>query len=47
MSNEQPLLKVLPLVFCPCRNCDEWLLQFEPATINILIRSPLGDNNPV
>ena len=28
-----------------CWNYYEWLLQFEPATINILIQSPLGNNN--
>ena len=29
--------KVLRLMFCLCWNCYEWLLQFEPSTINIYI----------
>ena len=32
-------LKVLPLMFCLCWNCYEWLLQFEPSTIYIYINS--------
>ena len=30
-----------------CWNCYEWLLEFEPAKINILIQGPFGDNDPV
>ena len=33
------ILKVLRLMFCLCWNCYEWLLQFEPSTINIYIDS--------
>ena len=35
------------MIFWLCWNWFEWLLQIEPTTINILIRSPLGDNKPV
>ena len=41
------ILKVLQLMFWLCWNCFEWLLQFESATVNIIIRSPLGGKNPV
>ena len=41
------ILKVLRLMLWLCWNCYEWLLQFEPASFNILIHSPLGDNSPV
>ena len=34
-------------MFWPCWNFYEWVLQIEPATINILFQSPLADNNPV
>ena len=47
MSDEESLLKLFLLMFCLCWNSYEWLLQFESATIIILIRSPLGNNNPV
>ena len=42
------IFKVLRLMFCLFWNCYEWLLQFEPSTINIYINSTsLGDNNHV
>ena len=41
------ILKVFRLMFWPCWNFYEWVLQIEPATINILFQSPLADNNPV
>ena len=47
MSDEQPLLKVLPLMFWLRSNGYERFLQFEPAAINILFRSLLRDNNPM